>query len=100
MKIRAYNSYGWGLFTQNADGALIKTEPQQPPIKIKRGVTTGEYMIQIYWAPIVGDYTGRESILSYEIYWDAGTNEASWEELHVARTPFTYYIYEIEYPNV
>jgi len=39
-KIRAYNAYGWGLYNQNTEGALIKTEPKKPPQKIKRGVLT------------------------------------------------------------
>lgn len=56
--------------------------------------------MQILWAPLTGDYSGKEPILSYEIYWDAGTNGATYEELHVARTPFTYFLYQIEYPNV
>jgi hypothetical protein len=49
-KIRAYNAFGymqygvnetgWGLYAENTDGALVKTEPKKPPNKIRRGVLT------------------------------------------------------------
>jgi len=54
-KIRAYNAFGymqygnnetgWGLFYQNTEGALIKTEPKKPPAPIRRGVETTENQV-------------------------------------------------------
>lgn len=46
-EIRAYNSYGWGLYAYNTEGAVIKTEPLKPPGPIKRGVATDIFQIQI-----------------------------------------------------
>jgi len=34
VSISAYNAYGWGLYTQNTAGAVVKTEPQKPAIPI------------------------------------------------------------------
>ena len=99
-KIRAYNAYGWGLYNENTEGLLIKTEPRKPPQKIKRGVMTDLGRVQIYWDYLIDDFTGREPILSYEIYWDAGSAGVNWVELHVARTPFKYNNLLLEYPDV
>jgi len=55
VKIRAYNAFGfmqygnnetgWGLFYENTEGALIKTEPKKPPAPIRRGVETNENQV-------------------------------------------------------
>ena len=66
-KIRAYNSFGWGLFNENIEGALIKTEPKKPPSKIRRDVLTDLYRVHIKWFSLIDEFTGREPILSYEI---------------------------------
>jgi hypothetical protein len=36
---------GWGLFYENTEGALIKTEPKKPTVPIKRGVETNETQV-------------------------------------------------------
>jgi hypothetical protein len=38
--------------------------------------------------------------MSYEIYWDAGSLGQDFVELHIAYSPFTYYIYTVEFPAV
>jgi hypothetical protein len=63
-------------------------------------VETNETQVQIVWSTLVGDLTGRESIMSYEIYWDAGSLGQDFVELHIAYSPFTYYLYLIEFPAV
>lgn len=46
VEIRAYNSYGWGLYAYNTEGAVIKTEPLKPG-PVKRGITTDISQVQI-----------------------------------------------------
>ena len=49
MEIRAYNAYGWGLYAENTQGAIIKTEPEKPPVKISRGPNTDVNNVQYKW---------------------------------------------------
>jgi hypothetical protein len=32
----------------------------------------------VEWTALTGDYTGQDTILFYEVQWDAGTNGANW----------------------
>lgn len=48
-KIRAYNAYGWGNYSVNTEGVLIKTEPKKPPYPIYRGTVTDVTKLQLYW---------------------------------------------------
>jgi len=59
-RIRAYNAYGWGLYNENTEGAIIKTEPRKPPSKIKRGSLTDVDRVQITWDYLYFDFTGGE----------------------------------------
>ena len=79
-KARAINSKGFGLFSQpNIFGARISQQPiiMQPPRldKVSSTLTT----ISLEWDPLTtGEENGGSLVDSYNLQWDAGTNEASW----------------------
>jgi len=34
--------------------------------------------VKLSWTALIGDDTGRDPIQFYSVWWDAGTNQASW----------------------
>lgn len=79
-KVKAYNSMGWSTYTESTSvgSATVKTEPSAPTVAVTSGASTSTSQIEVQWTALTGDATGQDPITNYEIYWDAGTNEASY----------------------
>ena len=79
VRATAHNSYGFA--TQPSDintvGVRIKREPDQmaPPFELSSTDST----IVVQWSALVGVETGFSEILSYNLYWDDGSNDLSIE---------------------
>lgn len=76
-KVRAYNSLGWGAYSQpTVAGGTITTEPAAPPQAVSEGAATDDTQVQIVWYALTGDAAGQDAVTLYEVYWDAGTTDA------------------------
>jgi hypothetical protein len=63
-------------------GATIRTEPQ-----IVKGLEyipleSNDITISLKWNPLLTQFeVGGETIISYNLLWDEGTNGASWKDI-------------------
>jgi hypothetical protein len=85
-KVRAHNLLGWSTAYSppTVAGGTIKTEPRQPPTAPAEGSATDDTQIQVDWAALTGDDTGRDPVTLYAVYWDAGG--ATWPLLTLQST--------------
>lgn len=51
---------------------------------VTRGSATSETQIEVNWSALTGTDTGGSSIDTYNLQWDAGTNGATWTDIHGA----------------
>lgn len=49
---------------------------------VTRGSQTSESQIEVFWSALTGTSTGGSSIDTYNLQWDAGSNGASWNDIH------------------
>ena len=42
------------------------------------------------WLPITGTLTGLDTVNSYQVYWDSGTDGAEWALLFEDQAPFSF----------
>jgi hypothetical protein len=73
VKVRAYNSKGWGPYSEiNIEGASIETEPDQMSIPDFDLTTSTQDQITLSWSELTGSKRGGANveITLYEVYWD------------------------------
>lgn len=54
---------------------------------VTNGASTTNNMIELQWSAQTSPANGDSSVLSYNVYWNQGTN--SWVELFGETTPYT-----------
>ena len=88
-EIQARNQYGYGpLSPANTGGAQIQTQPSTVS-GLARGSFTNTSEVQISWNALTSQSdTGGSTILSYELSWDAGTNQTTWTTLVGYSSPY------------
>lgn len=91
VKASAYNSYGFGTTSSaNTSGAKIRKVPDQmaqPSLNVFSTDTT----IILYWSSVSGSSAGNSDVLSYNLYWDAGSGTANIELTDTLVTSYTIY---------
>jgi large repetitive protein len=84
--VEAMNNYGYGAASPASNGALlVQTEPATPAAPTRDSATTKDSLVIDWVAPT----TNGASILSYNLYWDAGTNGATFTSLRGLLTDYT-----------
>jgi hypothetical protein len=88
-KVRAYNERGWSSYSSSGSGATVQTIPGTMSAPT-RGSATSETQIEVSWTALTSStQTGGATILSYNLQWDAGTNQATWYNLIGSTTAST-----------
>ena len=79
VQVRAINEIGPGSYSNvNESGDIIRTEPLSPPNALTEGPSTDDSQIELQWTALEEPYTGYDTILAYDIYWDNGSNGQDW----------------------
>jgi hypothetical protein len=77
-KVSATNSVGAGAFSSpNTVGVSIQTEPSAPTSTLGL-VSYDETRATVSIGHLLGLQAGNSAILSYEVAWDRGLNQAEW----------------------
>lgn len=89
--VKAKNSIGWGTFSITPTiKDTVKTHPLAPLTKVIEGALTDDSQIHITWQKVEDPETGLDTVLSYVVYWDNGSNANQWVVLVEETSSFTF----------
>ena len=79
FRVEALNEINWGASSNtNSVKDVVRTRPLSPLTKVVEGALTSDIQIQISWSAVNDPETGLDDVTAYEVYWDNGSNGASW----------------------
>ncbi len=82
-RVMSTNQFGDSDYSQpNVMGATIRTEPQKMKGLEYLPLDSSDIKISLKWLPLVTHFEiGGETIITYNLQWDEGTNGASWKDV-------------------
>jgi hypothetical protein len=82
-RVKSENQFGESDYSQtNIMGATIRTEPQQIKGLEYLPLESNDITISLKWLPLVTQFeVGGETIITYNIQWDEGTDGVSWKDV-------------------
>lgn len=79
VKVAAHNQNGWGDFSEvNTEGAIIETIPGAMAAPTRNAATNTVQIVVDWLAP---ENDGFNTIVSYNLQWDSGTEGETWSNL-------------------
>ena len=89
--MRALNLIGWGPYSVAPVPADIqRTAPLKPLISVREGSLTDNSQLHVEWQALTDIMTGYDTITSYLVFWDNGSNGKQFVELYEDSEPFQF----------